>query len=518
MFSKASLAACSCTIAMATYASGMPITEIGIEDIRSALLEDGVSCSSIIQSHLDRIEKFDGVIHSVLAINTDAQRLARAIDALSRDEQRKLALLCTPVLVKDNIDVAGMATTAGSRLLVKNIANTDAPSVAAIRRAGGIVIGKTNMSEFAFNYKGASSIGGRTRNPYDFRLSAGGSSSGNAAALAASFAVVALGTDTSGSVRVPSAVTGLVGLRPTFGAVDTAGVVPLSLTQDVVGPMCRTADDCHRLMRVISKELPLDEERAEINPSLAGVRVGVVRELFPANRKSASFMRTVDDFIDQMRRAGISVEDVAVEDVQVIAGNKAPRGERSTFASRSAFDFPAEFTAYLRTRNAKQTSYRAVVDELRKLNQQGLEGDRVVEDAMTFGRNHENRETDDRYRINGSYRDDFVKTRLSKAFSSGGSQEKPLDFLMYPSVQGFNDTATKGPDTGGTHRLSAYSGYPAIAFPAGWARPSEWDVFQPVGIELLGRPNDDMKLLRIVQLLQKQLPPRHIPTLQIPPN
>jgi amidase len=514
MILKVLLMACSCMITMATYASEVPIIEIGIEDIRAALLEDGVSCSDIIQSHLDRIEKYDGILHSVIAVNTDAQRSAKAIDTLTRDEQRKLPLLCTPVLIKDNIDVAGMATTAGSRLLANNVALNDASAVAAIRRAGGIVLAKTNMSEFAFNYKGASAIGGRTRNPYDVRLSAGGSSSGNAAALAASFAVVALGTDTSGSVRVPSAVTGLVGLRPTFGAVDTRGVVPLSRTQDVVGPMCRTADDCLRLMTVIAEKRSGPEALAHEDLTLADVRVGVVRDLFPADRRSATFMKTVDDLIDQMRRAGVTVQDVAVEDVQVIAGNKAPSGERSTFASRSVFDFPAEFSAYLRARNAKEARYTLVVDELRYLNQLGLEGDRVVEDAVTFGRNYENRQTDDRYRINGAYRDNFVKARLNKAFSGDDHQDKRLEFLMYPSVHGFNDTATKGPNTGGTHRLSAYSGYPAVAFPAGWARPSEWEAFQPVGIELLGQSNDDVKLLRFVQLLQRQLAPRHVPTLQ----
>jgi Asp-tRNA(Asn)/Glu-tRNA(Gln) amidotransferase A subunit family amidase len=132
----------------------------------------------------------------------------------------------------------------------------------------------------------------------------------------------------------------------------------------------------------------------------------------------------------------------------------------------------------------------------------------VLADPNTFDANFHQRATDSRYRINGSLRDDYVKTRLDAAFTD------TVDFLLYPSVQGFNGTASTGPDTGGTHRLSAYSGYPAIAFPAGWAQPGIGLPVEPVGVELLGKKGTDMALLQLVQRLQKQLTARVVPPLQ----
>lgn len=468
-----------------------PIVELGIADIRAAMLEDGATCAAIVQRHLDRIHASDHRLHSVIALNPAALPAARAIDALPRAARQALPLLCTPLLVKDNIDVRGMATTGGSRALLDNRASDDAPAVARLRKAGAIVLAKTNLSEFAFNYKGASATGGRTRNPYDVRNSAGGSSSGNAAALAASFGVIGLGTDTSGSLRVPAAVTGLVALRPTHGTIDNRGVIPLAPTQDVVGPMCRSADDCLRVMQVLAPATPVVAVRLDT------VRVGIVRSLFPFDSRSAPFMAVVDTLMARMRQAGVQVEDVVLQDDQVIAGNRPPDGEDARFASRSAFDFPAEFDAYAATRTMHVRSYANLVATVRKLNARGLEGDRVLADLVTFGANHAHRTGDAHARVNGPTRDAYVRTRLDAAFASGA-----YDYLLYPSVQGFNGSATNGPDTGGTHRLSAYSGYPAIAFPAGWARPDAWSHIEPVGVELLGQRNADMALLQFVQLLQ----------------
>lgn len=489
-------------------AAGFPVVELRIADIRTAMLEDGVTCAAIMQSHLDRIARFDVALNSIIAVSPDAMAQARALDALPRAQQRQLALLCTPVLVKDNIDVRGMATTAGSRLLAANIAVQDAAAVAAVRRHGAIPLAKTNMSEFAFNYQGASAMGGRTRNPYDVRLSAGGSSSGNAAALAASFGVLALGTDTSGSLRVPAAVTGLVGLRPTHGAIDSAGVVPLSPSQDVVGPMCRTAADCVRLMQVLA---PGAGQRLT---SLSGVRIGLVRALLPGDDRSAPLVTVVNDLITQLRRLGVTVEDVDVDDVHALVGNVAPVGHTEKFASRSAFDFPAAFASYLHTRPGKADwTYANVESGLRQLNTQGLEGDRVIQDVMLFGENARHRDGDRRAVVNGQFRDQYVITRLNRALAGAPLSGKPFDFLMYPSVQGFNGSVYVGPKTGGTHRLSAYSGYPAVAFPAGWAKPADGQALQPVGVELLGHRDDDGKLLDFVRMLEEHLQGRVVPCL-----
>ncbi|EJL27977.1 amidase [Novosphingobium sp. AP12] len=468
-----------------------PLTGAGdseVSAIHRRVADLSGSCVGLIDTYLDRIERLDGNLHAIVAVNPAAQVEAARIDRLSRRERRRLALPCVPVLVKDNIDVAGMATTAGSLALAGNVATGDAAAVTLLRRAGAIVLAKTNMSEFAFNYRGRSSIRGQTVSPFSFAESAGGSSSGNAAALAAGLGVVALGTDTSGSVRVPAALTGTVGLRPTLGAVPMAGVVPLSPSQDVIGPMCRYLADCGKVMAVLA---PISRKDTSARP-LQGLRVGVLAGLMRPHGEAEA------QAIDALRRAGAIVSMTRLRDEPVLVGKAPLEGEQALFASRSAFDFPSVMDAYLPTRTGVPRDAAALLESLRTANVDRA----VIDDVANFIVNRAGAASDPRFRVNGPYRDRYVAERIDEAFACD-SGRSCFDVLVYPSVQAVAATADAGPDTAGTHRLAAYSGRPAIAFPVGAAMTEGG--LRPVSLEMIGRPGDELRLVALAEAWQEGL-------------
>ncbi|WP_363735888.1 amidase [Sphingobium sp. LMA1-1-1.1] len=465
--------------------------------IGAELKRGGTNCRQLVETYLDRIARTDDRLHSIVAVNRKARAEAGRIDRLSSHERQALPLPCVPLLVKDNIDVEGMPTTAGSVALRRNVAPRDAAAVATLRRAGAIILAKTNMSEFAFNYRGRSSVRGQTLSPFSPEESAGGSSSGNASALAAGLGVVALGTDTSGSLRVPAALTGTIGLRPTFGTMPMDGVAPLSPSQDIIGPMCRHVADCRRVLDVLRPDMA---QPGAADP-LRGLRVGILSTLM---RPDGAPERGA---LAALRDAGAQVRDMALRDQLVLVGLEAPAGEEARFASRSVFDFPAVMDAYLPARRHVPGGADSLLLRLKQLEAQGRTDPKVVEDVAKFAANREGAAGDPRYRINGErFRDPYVAGRIDEAFAcdEGGSCS---DILVYASVQHVAAAAADGPDTGGTHRLAAYSGRPAIAFPVG----SEMTVAgpRPVSLEIMGRPGSERQLLAIVQAWQALLPLPH---------
>jgi amidase len=230
---------------------------------------------------LGRIEEVDPAIRSVNAVNPDALAEAAALDEETARGHRRGPLHGRAVLVKDNVDTAGLASTAGSLALADSPPERDAPLVDRLRDSGMVVLGKTNLSEWAnirsdHSTSGWSAHGGLTRNPYARNRTAWGSSSGSGAALAAGLAAYAIGTETNGSITAPAAACGVVGLKPTVGLVPTKGVVPISWTQDSPGPMARTVADTALLLDVIAGTDTADE----LDRSVRGLRVGVPRDLW----------------------------------------------------------------------------------------------------------------------------------------------------------------------------------------------------------------------------------------------
>ncbi len=220
-----------------------------IDELQRRLNAGETSAEGLCEMFMRTIDAVDPAISAVRCLNPRALDQARLADGAP--EPQRGPLHGVPILLKDNIDVAGLPTTSGCLALAHAMPKGDAAVVRALKAAGAIILGKTNLSEFSFEIRSRSSIGGDVLNPFNLGVTAGGSSGGAAAAVAAGFAPAAIGTDTGGSIRTPAAYNGLIGLRPTWGRIDMAGVAPLAPSTDTVGVLARTVPDARLLLGVL---------------------------------------------------------------------------------------------------------------------------------------------------------------------------------------------------------------------------------------------------------------------------
>jgi len=307
--------------------SAFELDEVTVDDLRKGLGSGHYTVRSITERYLARVDAIDKngpVINSVIELNPDALAIA---DELDREKGPYGPLYGIPILVKDNIDTADrMSTTAGSLALDGAIATEDAFVVKRLRDAGALILGKTNLSEWA-NFRsthstsGWSGRGGQTRNPYVLDRNPCGSSSGSAVAVAANLCLGAIGTDTSGSVICPASVNGVVGIKPTLGLVSCGGVIPIAHSQDTVGPIARTVRDAAILLTVIVGPDPSDpvtrDNAGKAEPDytkflvpngLRGARLGVARKFFGFN---IAVDRLINEAIEVMKRQGAEIIDPA---------------------------------------------------------------------------------------------------------------------------------------------------------------------------------------------------------------
>ena len=273
-------------------AGSLDLSRATLTDVAAALDKRLATSEQVVKGYLRRIENCDRETRAILFVNPSALSEAKQLDAERRAGKVRGALHGVPIIVKDNIDVSGMVTTAGSLALAQNLRATDAPLVQRLKSAGAIVLAKSNLSEWA-NFRsytsssGWSAVGGLTRNPYDPLRTACGSSSGSGVAMALKLAAATVGTETNGSVVCPSSVNGIVGLKPTVGVIPAAGIVPISHTQDTAGPMTATVADAALLLSVMAE--PGANYFVRDANALQGVRLGVARFMqgwTPATKKS----------------------------------------------------------------------------------------------------------------------------------------------------------------------------------------------------------------------------------------
>ena len=253
----AALFACACAPPTQPAQPALPappaldVVELSATDARTRMAAGELTSAVLTQAYLDRIAKVDDAgptLGAVIEINPQALADAAALDAERQAGKLRGALHGIPVLLKDNIDAVGMANSAGSLAMADNRPSTDAFVVARLRAAGAVILGKTNLSEWA-NFRstrstsGWSSRGGQTKNPYVLDRNPCGSSAGTGTAIAASLGAIGVGTETDGSILCPASVAGLVGLKPTVGLVSRTGIIPIAVSQDTAGPMARTVAD-----------------------------------------------------------------------------------------------------------------------------------------------------------------------------------------------------------------------------------------------------------------------------------
>ena len=304
--------------AKADLGNGMTVSVI-----EAHLTAGDYNAEDLTKAALEQIKAKDGVLHSVIAVNPDAVAQAKASDAARKRGDKLGPLMGIPILIKDNIETLDpMPTTAGSLALKDNITHRDAPVVANLRAGGAIILGKTNLSEWAnirstHSISGWSAVGGLVANAHDPARTACGSSSGSGAAVAAGLAPLAVGTETDGSVTCPASMNGLVGLKPTVGLVSRTYVVPISHSQDTPGPMGRSVSDVAVMLEAMTAPVP-----GSVGPpytkhlegySLKGRRIGVLRDQIGNDPKTAAVFETALQTLKSQGAVLVDIHDSSVE-------------------------------------------------------------------------------------------------------------------------------------------------------------------------------------------------------------
>jgi amidase len=355
------------------------LDEITIDDLQKAFQSGQYSSHSLTEKYLARIQEIDKagpMVNAVIELNPDALQIADALEVERRAKGPRGPLHGIPVLIKDNIDTSDrMSTTAGSLALVGSHPPKDAYVAAQLRKAGAVILGKTNLSEWAnirssHSTSGWSGRGGLTRNPYALDRNPCGSSSGTGAAVSANLCVAGVGTETDGSVVCPSSSNGLAGLKPTVGLVSRSGIVPISHSQDTAGPMARTVRDVAILLGAMAGADAEDSATADsrdklfpdytkfLDPAgLKGARLGVVRKYFGFNDAVDQLM---DTLLGEMKRAGAEIVDPA--DIPTIG--KFDDSELMVFY----YELKADLAAYLARRGSSSVKSLKDVIEFNELN------------------------------------------------------------------------------------------------------------------------------------------------------
>src|SRR5882672_6422509 len=498
----------------------IPLKDFELEEVTFAELQEGMksgrfTARSLVKKYLDRIDDIDKhgpTLNSVIEINPDAASIAEALDRERKEKGARGPLHGIPILIKDNIDTADrMMTTAGSLALVGSRTTQDAHVAKKLREAGAVILGKTNLSEWA-NFRsshsssGWSGRGGQTRNPYSTDRNPCGSSSGSGAASAANLCAAAIGSETDGSVVCPSSANSLVGIKPTVGLLSRSGIIPISHSQDTAGPMARTVRDAAILLGAltgIDASDPVTETSAGKSFSdytqfldkdgLRGARVGVVRKSFGFNDRVDKLL---NDRIAELKKMGAVIVDPA----DIPTSGKFDDSELEVLL----YEFKADLNTYLgRLGSSSQVhSLKEVIDfnERNRDREMPYFGQDLFIKAEATGPL-----TDKKYLqalaknhlLSRAQGIDFVmrKHRLDALIAPTGGPAWPTDWINGDHF------------TGGYSSASAVAGYPHITVPAGY------DFGLPIGMSFFGAAWSEPKLIKYAYAFEQATKARQVPRL-----
>ena len=519
------VAAALATAALAANAPGSDATfelaETSLDKLRRALELGKVTSAALVTGYLKRIASLDRrgpALNSVIELNPDALAIAKSMDAERRDKKVRGPLHGVPILIKDNIDTADrMATTAGSLALVGARPAKDAFLVSRLRAAGAVILGKTNLSEWA-NFRGNRSTsgwsgrGGLTRNPYAVDRNPSGSSSGSGVAAAASLCAAAVGTETDGSIMSPSSVNGVVGLKPTVGLISRSGVIPISRSQDTAGPMARTVRDVALLL---SGLVGVDPEDASTAASKDKLVADYAKSLDPAGLKGARLgvLRLQGGFIPQVDAVFAQVlADVKKQGAELIDPVAMPSLGRLGNAESTVlrYEFKAGLNEYFAKLlpGAPVKTLKDVIDfnervaelELRYFGQQTMIGSE--EKGPLTSKEY----LDALDRCRRATRNDGIDAVMERY---------RLDAIIVPTTgpAGVTDLLYGDRGVGGSSTIAAVAGYPAITVPAGFIHGL------PVGVTFFGKAWSEPVLLKLAyayeQATKRRRPPRYLSTAEV---
>lgn len=499
------------------------LDETTIDELQKAMQSGKFTARAITQKYLDRIAAIDKsgpAINTVIELNPDALKIADDLDNERKAKGPRGPLHGIPILIKDNIDTADrMATTAGSLALVGSKPPKDAFIVQKLRQAGAILLGKTNLSEWANirssrSSSGWSGRGGLTHNPYALDRNPCGSSSGSGAAVSANLCVVAIGTETDGSIVCPSSANGIVGIKPTVGLASRTGIVPISHSQDTPGPMARTVKDAAILIGALTGLDPEDKSTTAssgkypngytrfLDPNgLKGARLGIVRKYFGFSENVDDLMNSV---IGEMSRAGASI----VDPVDIASFGKFDDTELLVLE----YELKADLNAYL-ARLGPSAPVRTLKDAI-DFNDHHHE-----QEMKYFGQDIFLKAQEKGPLSEHEYIDALAKNRqLSRAEGIDDVMNRlQLDALVAPTgaPAWTTDLINGDHSVGGSSNFAAVAGYPNINVPAGML------FGLPVGISFFGRAWSEPKLISIAyafeQLTKARTTPRFLPSLDLKP-
>jgi len=488
------------------------LDEVSITDLQRHIQSGRYSAHSLVEKYVSRIHEIDKAgpaLNSIIELNPDAESIAANLDRERKDKGARGPLHGIPILIKDNIDTADrMMTTAGSLALVGSKPSQDAFVVKRLREAGAVILGKTNLSEWA-NFRsnhsssGWSGRGGQTRNPYAVDRNPCGSSSGSGVAVSANLCSAAIGTETDGSVVCPSSANSLVGIKPTVGLISRAGIIPISHSQDTAGPMARTVSDAVILLGILTSQDPRDPATAESRgkslsdytkfldkDGLKGMRLGVARKYFGFNDQVDKLM---SERLEDLKRLGA----ILIDPADIPTSGKFDASELEVLL----YEFKADLNKYLAGLGTSPV--------------------RSLKEVIDF--NEKNRDKEMPY----FGQDLFIKAQAKGPLTSQQyiqalrknhllTRTQGIDFVMKQNRLDALIAPTGGPAwptdlvngdhfTGGYSSASAVAGYPHITIPAGY-------VFgMPVGMSFFAGAYSEPKLIKMAYAFEQGTKARQPP-------
>jgi len=480
----------------------LDLREADISTLQSAMQNGELTSQELVGYYLDEIARIDQSgpeLRSIIEINPDALQIAAELDQERAESGPRGALHGIPIVLKANIDTGDqMHTTAGSLALVDHRASDDAFMVARLREAGAVILGKSNLSEWAnfrsdYSSSGWSSIGGQTKNPYDPRRNPCGSSSGSAVAVSANLTTLAIGTETDGSVVCPSGINGIVGIKPTLGLVSRDGIIPIAHSQDTAGPMARTVTDAAILLNAMSiadendsassaRPEQIPDYAAGLSPdALNGKRIGVLRTHYGAgeNPKVEAILSAAIDILKSGNAIIIDPIEFDTEGMSTAEGTVLD------------YEFKADLNAYLQNSNAELKSLESII-------QFNIDNAETVMPIFLQDRMDASQEsgplTDYKYLLALK-----ESKRISKQAIDGAIKEHQLDAIIAPtnSPAWLTDHINGDTYTISSSSFAAVSGYASITVPAGQVNGL------PIGVSFIGGAFSERQLIEIAYAFEQ---------------
>ncbi|KAG9204220.1 hypothetical protein G6514_001293 [Epicoccum nigrum] len=504
---------------LATNVMPFDAREATIDSVHHALYTGISTCREVVSAFIARIEAHNGRTNAIITLNPKALHIADALDEQLSAGNATGPLFCVPVLLKDNYDTADMQTTGGSLALAGSKPSEDAPSVKALKNAGAVILGKSNLHELALEGISVSSLGGQTINPYDSTRTPGGSSGGTGAAVASSFCVFGTGTDTVNSLRSPASANSLCSIRPTRGLITRTGIIPISYTHDTIGPIAKSIKDIATALTVMATTgydtkdnatalVPSSSRDIDYTVSLSaakleGLRIGVLNGFF--DRSESAEVTPVNTAMDKL------ISRLEAENVSLI-----PIDEEIYNA-----------TAIQAALDVQRYEYRELMDEY--LQRPSLAGKHPNTLNELYSRRAVNGSGGEFVVLPSQY--EYVNTALVSSTSNDTYIQRQdgirnltlalqqtfaanrLDAIIYPEQKNLVVKIGSPSQSGRNGILAALTGVPVVTVPAGFSEPSEEaPIGVPIGMEILGRPWEEEKLLGIAYAIEQLTKIRRSPT------